>query len=70
MECGYTDARQVQRRFIESLQKISRCPLNKRRMDNSSGNQPCQHVDELIWNAKELAMASGSRVEVFPKTLR
>lgn len=56
--------------FIESLQKISCCPLkNNHWRDNSGGNQLCQRVAELIWSAKELA---GKRIKSwgFPKNFK
>ena len=53
---------------IESFQKFYYCPLkDNRQVDDSSGQQPSQHVDALAWAAAELAHGKRIKIKGFPK---
>jgi len=53
---------------IDQLGKVYYCPLKcNRRIDDSSGTQPYQRIDELNWTAEELQQGKLVKVRGFPK---
>lgn len=54
--------------FIEKLNKIYYCPLkSNRKVDDSGGEKPYQHVDSLAWTDKEAAHGKLVKINGFPK---
>lgn len=53
---------------IDQLEKVYYCPLKcNRRVDDSSGIQPYQRIDQLVWTPDELAQGKLIKVRGFPK---
>lgn len=53
---------------IEKLKKIYYCPLkSNRKVDDSGGKAPYQHIDSLSWTNKELKQDKSIKIHGFPK---
>lgn len=54
--------------FIESLQKLSYCPLkDNRQVDDTGGQHTYQRVDSLNWSEAELQQGKQLKIKGFPK---
>lgn len=53
---------------IDQLEKVYYCPLKvNRRVDDSSGTQPYQRIDQLVWHSEELQQGKPIKIRGFPK---